>query len=120
MPSVVLIGHGSKARGFDAAMRKVARALKRQGRYREVTCAFLEVASPSIPEAVRDCVLNGAREVRILPYFVLTGKHVTRDIPLIVSEAVKKHRGRSRIVLCPYLGYHEKIVSVVQERIGHV
>ena len=120
LPAVVLVGHGSKTRGFDAAMRKVAAQLKRTGLYREVVCAFLEVTSPSIPEAILHCVQEGASAVKVLPYFVLTGKHVTRDIPLIVQEAAEKFRGRSSIILCPYLGYHPKIVSVVKERLCDV
>ena len=116
---MVLVGHGSKTRGFDGAMQKVARQLRRERLYREVYCAFLEVSVPSIPEAILRCVQRGAREVRILPYFVLTGKHVTRDIPRIVREAARQHRGKAKIILCPYLGYHSKIVSVVKDRIAH-
>ena len=117
LPSVILVGHGSKAPGFDTAMKKVALRLRVQKLYREVRCAFLEVSSPSIPEAIDECVRKGAAEIRVLPYFVLTGKHVTRDIPRIVAVAAGKYRGKARVVLCPYLGYHEKIVSVVRERL---
>ena len=117
-PSVLLVGHGSKAAGFDAAMQKVAKSLRREKVYREVLCAFLEVSPPSIPDAIEALVQKGACEVRVLPYFVLSGKHVTRDIPRIVSEAARKHRGRARVALCPYLGYHPDIVSVVKQRLG--
>lgn len=116
--AVLLVGHGSKAPGFDGAMQKVARQLRREKLYREVTCAFLEVSTPSIPDAIENLVQKGAREVRVLPYFVLSGKHVTRDIPKIVAEAAQNHRGRARVVLCPYLGYHPDIVSVVKQRLG--
>ena len=116
-PAVLLVGHGSKAAGFAGAMKKVAARLRHRKQYGRVVCAFLEVSSPSIPEAIDACVRRGASEVRVLPYFVLTGKHVTRDIPRIVSEAAKKHRDRARVVLCPYLGYHPHLVSVVRERL---
>ena len=119
-PAVVLVGHGSKARGFDAAMRRVARALRTEKRFGEVCCGFLEVSQPSIPQAIRSCIRRGAREVRVLPYFVLTGKHVTQDMPRIVADAAKRHRKKAKIVLCPYLGFHPKLVSVVKERILHV
>ena len=114
---MVLVGHGSKAPGFDAAMRKVASALRRSRRYRKVLCAFLEVSDPPIMDAIARCVQAGATEVRVLPYFVLTGKHVTRDIPFIVRAAARKFRRQARVILCSYLGYHAKIVSVVQERL---
>ena len=118
--AVVLVGHGSKTLGFDGAMKKVALAIRRKKGIHEVRCAFLEVTAPSIPQAIEDCVRRHASEVRVLPYFVLTGKHVLQDIPRIVREVARHYRGKAKIVLCPYLGYHPKIVSVVKERIGRV
>ena len=115
--AVVLAGHGSKTRGFDAAMGQVAAALRRRRTFGEVCCAFLEAAEPSIPEAINRCVDRGARQVRVLPYFVLTGKHVLYDIPQIVREASRRHANKAEIILCPYLGYHPKLVSVVKQRI---
>ena len=100
-------------------MQKVAGVLRRDKRFGSVLCCFLEVSGPSIPEAIGICIEKGAKEVRVLPYFVLTGKHVTRDIPRIVAEASHKHHGQARIILCSYLGYHQKIVDVVKERILH-
>ena len=115
---VVLVGHGSRTRGFDTAMRRVAATLRREKFFREVCCAFLEAARPSIPEAIDRCIKRGASEVRVLPYFVLTGKHVIHDIPKIIQEASQRHASVAKIILCPYLGYHEKIVSVVKQRIS--
>lgn len=116
---VVLVGHGSRALGFDTAMQKVATALRREKKYIAVLCGFLEVTPPSIHEAILACVHHGAGEVRVLPYFVLTGRHVTRDIPRIVGATSKKYRGQFKIVLCPYLGFHPKLVAVVKERLLH-
>ena len=118
-PAVLLVGHGSKTRGFDHAMQRVAKALRKKKDFFSVRCAFLEVAAPSIPEGIAQAVEKGAKEVRVLPYFVLTGKHVTRDIPNIVAEASRKYRGHAKIILCPYLGFDEKIVSVVKKRLSH-
>ena len=115
----MLVGHGSKARGFDRALRRVERTLKKERLYFDVRCGFLEAAEPSIPQVIRECVERGAKEVRLLPYFVLSGKHVMNDIPRIVADAAKKYRKDAKIVLCPYLGYHAKIVSIVKERLGH-
>ena len=114
---MVVVGHGSKTPGFDAAMRRTASALRKTKNYREVCCAFLEVSKPSIPEAIACCVESGSSEVRVLPYFVLTGKHVIRDIPGIVRDAARRHARKAKIILCPYLGYHPKLVSLVRQRI---
>ena len=116
--AVIIIGHGSKQRGFQAAMERVAAALRRGRRFGVVLCAYLEITKPLIPEAIGRCVQKGAKEIIVLPYFLLTGRHVEQDIPRIAAEARKKYKGKARIKLAPYLGYHGKIVEVVKQRIG--
>ena len=115
--AVVIVGHGSKLRGFDAALRRVAAAVRKDKRFFSVRCAYLAINSPSIREAIRRSALAGAAEVRVLPYFLLSGKHVTRHIPQIVS-ASKKNFPDIKISLRPYLGYDDRIVSVVKKRIA--
>ena len=115
--AALIVGHGSREKGFQAAMQKVAKALEKSGRYGCVACAYLEVASPSISQGIERLVRKGAGEIRVLPYFLLTGKHVKCHIPEIVAEAQKKFKGRAKIILCPYLGFDEKIVSLVKRRL---
>lgn len=117
-PAVILVGHGSKAPGFDGAMKRVAARLRR-GDYRSVRCAFLEISSPSIADALRSAIRQGATDVRIMPYFVLSGRHIRKDIPAILFEERKRWGKAARIVLCPYLGFDERIVSIVKDRIRH-
>ena len=116
LPAVILVGHGSKAGGFDGAMKRVASRLRR-GPFSSVRCAYLEITSPSIADAVDASVRAGAEEVRVVPYFVLSGRHIREHIPAIVSVQRKRWRKAAKIVLCPYLGYDERIVEVVKERI---
>ena len=115
--ALIIVGHGSRLRGFQAAMEKVARNFRADKSFGLVLCAYLEITPPSIPDAIDLCLKKGAREIFVLPYFLLTGRHVTEDIPKIVSAARKKHGRKVRIKLCSYLGYHEKIVEVARERI---
>lgn len=86
--------------------------------YASVRCAFLEINSPSIPNAIDMAIQDGAKEVRVLPYFLLTGRHVVNDIPRIIRDAKEHHGKRAKIVLCPYLGFDNKLVELVQERIN--
>lgn len=113
---MVLVGHGSKARGFDGAMKRVAASVRR-GKWRSVECAYLEITRPSIPAAIARAVKKGAKEVRIMPYFVLSGRHIREHIPQIVSAERKRWAGRCRLVLCPYLGYDRRLAAVVRERL---
>lgn len=113
---MILAGHGSRARGFAASMKKVAADLSRE-MGTPVVCAYLEIAKPSIAEAVDRCVAKGAREVRVLPYFVLSGRHVKSHFPEIIAQARRKHARRVEIILCPYLGYDKRLVQLAKQRI---
>ncbi len=97
-------------------MKRVARSL-RKSLFSSVRCAYLEISAPSIPKGIARAVREGAREVRVLPYFVLSGRHIREHIPAIVSEERKRWKGKAKIVLCPYLGYDERIVGVVRDRL---
>ena len=81
-------------------------------------CAYLEINSPSISQAIERAIRRGAREVRVVPYFVLSGRHVSEHIPAIIRQARKRHGPKVTIGLRPYLGFDERIVAVVKERAG--
>src|SRR5678816_1600412 len=49
----------------------------------------MELAGPSVAAGFTDCVRNGATEVIAFPYMLSPGKHVTRDVPRLVSEAAQ-------------------------------
>ena len=116
---MVVVGHGSKLKGFQHAMEQVARDIRKKAVFEKVLCAYLEITPPSIEEAVKQAVEFGAAEVRILPYFLLKGRHTQQHIPAIAA-AVKMRYKKVRIVLCPYLGYHPKIALAALERTGEV
>ncbi len=99
-------------------MEKVARQLRHRRAFDFVSCAYLEITPPSIERAVHSLVRHGVTTLLVLPYFLLMGVHIKEDIPEIIRSLRGKYRGKVKIILCPYLGYHEKIVSVVSQRLG--
>lgn len=117
-PAVLLVGHGSRKRGFDAPMRRVARRLRARGQWGVVRLAFLEIATPGVAEALHALVDEGHRRILVVPYFLQAGRHVTEDLPELVASARRSVRGAKAVItLCPYLGYHDKITEVVEARL---
>jgi sirohydrochlorin ferrochelatase len=82
-----------------------------------VECAHMELAEPTIEQGIAACVKRGATEIIAFPYMLSPGKHSTRDIPRMVSEAGAKFPGVSCTVT-PAFGVHEKLGEVVLERAG--
>lgn len=89
---LVLVAHGSRAAAANDAHRAMAaRLAERLGA--PVRASFLELAEPSIGDAVDAAVAAGAGRVVVLPHFLYPGRHVGEDIPAIVGEATERHPG---------------------------
>lgn len=95
----------------------LAEQVRAAGGFEVVEIAYLELAEPDIPTGAGRCVERGATEVRMLPYFLSTGRHVAEDLERYRGEFAARHPGVT-FVLCPPLGLHAKVVEVVLERLG--
>jgi sirohydrochlorin ferrochelatase len=85
--AVVFVAHGSRAEAANEAHRATAERLAADLDV-PVVAAFLELAEPSIPDAIVAAADAGADRVLVLPLFLYPGRHLVRDIPALVGEAV--------------------------------
>ena len=78
MKTLILIAHGSRIERSNDEIKSLSEAVaaKVRGRFEIVCCAFLEIAAPSIPEAIESCIQSGADEILLYPYFLTAGRHV--------------------------------------------
>lgn len=81
--------------------------------YEAVRGCFLELAEPSLAQAVGELVDSGARHIQVYPLFFNQGKHVARDIPELVAEQQHRFPDHS-IELMPYFGSFEGLASMIQ------
>lgn len=88
--AIVVAAHGSRAEAANVAHRDVVDALAAAVPHR-VTPAFLELAEPSIPEAIDAAATTGVATVLVLPYFLHPGRHLSDDLPAIVAGAGGRH-----------------------------
>lgn len=56
-----------------------------------VRCAYLELTTPDLAQAVAALVGEGALHVTVVPMFLGTGKHAREDLPLLVQALRDAH-----------------------------
>jgi sirohydrochlorin ferrochelatase len=115
--AVLLIAHGSRRREANDDLMRLAELLRPRWVDGPVEIAYLELAEPTIPQGLEACVRQGATEIRMSPYFLSEGAHVTEDLTRFRDEFASAHP-EVRVLLCPPLGLHPLIVEVVLQRIG--
>ena len=89
--AIILFGHGSRDPLWRLPMETVATRVRALKPGVPVRCAYLELDSPSLPEAAADLVASGARQVTVLPMFLGTGRHAREDLPLLLEQLRAAH-----------------------------
>ena len=89
--AVVLFAHGSRDPLWRLPIEAVAARTRALAPDAQVTCAYLELCEPSLPDAVQTLVNQGATHIRLLPVFFGMGKHAREDLPVIVAALRESH-----------------------------
>ena len=95
-------------------MDAVAARIARQQSDKPVVCAFLELCSPTLPEAAAAQVAGGARHLRIFPLLLGVGKHAREDLPLLIAQIQATHP-EVTLELLPAAGEHERLITLLTD-----
>jgi sirohydrochlorin ferrochelatase len=114
--ALILVAHGSRKASSNEEVRSLTGELEALlgDKYALVTAAFLEFADPSLEEDMLSCIEKGASEIVILPYFLASGNHVTRDIPEAVQKVQTSHP-QVKITLKEHIGSASGMVSLLSD-----
>ena len=119
MQALVLIAHGSRRQASNQEVTNLALGLKKSAgkQYQIVEAGFLEIAKPSIPEAIESCIESGATSVIVVPYFLAAGRHVAEDIPQIVRPVWERHPHVS-IRISEHIGMSNSMPRLILDSAG--
>ena len=110
--ALLLIDHGSRRSEAHAHLEALARAVRVRRPGLAVYIAHLELAPPTIEDAIAACAAAGERSIDVLPLFLAPGNHATRDIPSRIAAAASHHAGLEVRLLDP-LGEHPGLADWV-------
>lgn len=91
MKAILYIGHGTRSKkGAVEAIAFVQRVIDQIDiPIQEVS--FLELTAPSIAEGFARCVERGAKEIAVVPLFLLAAGHIKQDIPMMLAALQEKY-----------------------------
>jgi sirohydrochlorin ferrochelatase len=112
--AVIILGHGSRSGGADETVKRVVAEVKESGGHEIVEHAFLQYTTPTPQNAIENCIRQQVQKIVIVPYFMQSGAHVTRDIPELVDKARKQHPDLD-IVVTDYVGAHPLMAKIVED-----
>jgi sirohydrochlorin ferrochelatase len=115
--ALIIMAHGSRAEAANDEFRVLVERVAERGHdYVAVSPCFLELARPSLLEALQRIEHQPVTRVLVYPLFFNSGKHVGRDIPAQVEEARARHP-HLRIELLDYFGRADELADLVGRHI---
>jgi sirohydrochlorin ferrochelatase len=114
MKGYIIFAHGSRVESANNAVRDLVDKFSRAGGHL-AEAAFLELAEPSLAQAVERLARRGASELVVIPYFLTLGTHLQRDLPRLVSEAGAA-LAPVTISIAPPLDGHPALLTAVLDR----
>jgi sirohydrochlorin cobaltochelatase len=117
-PGLVLFAHGSRDPLWHRPMQAVRDQLLALQPGAHCLCAYLEISSPSLPEAIAQLVAQGCSHITVLPLFLGTGRHAREDLPLLLAQARQEHPGVELESVTP-VGEDPRVIGLLAQIARH-
>jgi sirohydrochlorin cobaltochelatase len=112
--AIILFAHGSRDPLWHRPIEAVARQIEAISPEAPVCCAYLELSSPSLPDAVLRLLDTGVERIRILPLFLGVGRHAREDLPLLLRDLQARHP-KTDFELLAAVGEHPDMTRLMAE-----
>ncbi|MFZ1326548.1 MAG: sirohydrochlorin chelatase [Candidatus Contendobacter sp.] len=114
--AVLLIGHGTRRPAGVTEFHGLVEQLRQALPERTLLAGFLELAEPSLTDALETLWQQGFRRITALPAFLMAAGHIKNDIPIILNAFQAEHPGAD-LRLGSDLGMEPKLLQIARERI---
>jgi sirohydrochlorin cobaltochelatase len=118
-PSLLIVGHGSRAADGAAEFHVLADRVRALAPELDVGAGFIELSRPPVSEAVDALVAGGSEDVVAVPLMLLAAGHAKNDIPATILRERLAHPGVS-FRYGRDLGIRPELLELVDERVAGV
>lgn len=89
--ALLIVDHGSRKPEAHVHLLWVAEQVRRRRPGLPVYVAHMELATPSIAQAIDSCAADGIDDLLVHPFFLVPGLHAADDVPRLVEAAALAH-----------------------------
>lgn len=90
---IILFGHGARNPEYVAPFKRIRGVVEAQQPGTPVEIGFLELTQPPLEAAITCLVSRGVSQIRVVPIFFAPGRHVLKDLPALLGNAIDRFPG---------------------------
>jgi len=113
--SVLVVGHGTRNPNGARQLLEIVGHMQAKEPYANIFGCFLELAEPTIEQAIEQLHNRGIKRILVVPVLLFTAAHALEDIPDAVALAAARF-GIQVIGQTGSLGTHDSVVALSQPR----
>jgi len=81
---LIMLAHGSSNPSWSDAFFEMTEGVR--SKFPAADLAFMELSTPTLHETCRKASSDGYTKIRVLPLFLSTGRHLKKDVPLMIEQ----------------------------------
>lgn len=93
MKGIILFGHGARNAEYIEPFKRIRAAVAAQQPGVPVEIGFLELTQPPLEASIECLVTRGVNQIRVVPIFFAPGRHVLKDLPQLLGNAMDRFPG---------------------------
>ncbi len=93
MKGIILFGHGARNPEYIEPFRRIRAVVAARQPEIPVEIGFLELTQPPLEASIEELVRQGVIHIRIVPIFFAPGRHVLKDLPQLIGNAMDRFPG---------------------------
>ena len=113
--AVLVVGHGTRKPSGQQQLKELVEQMRRIEPSWRMEASFLELAEPTIEQAIEGLAAQGFRRIVVVPILLFTAAHAKSDIPDAVTEVAAKC-GITVVGQTPSLGTAQEVIALSNRR----
>lgn len=93
MKGIILFGHGARNPEYIEPFRRIRAVVAARQPEIPVEIGFLELTQPPLEASIEVLARQGVTHMRIVPIFFAPGRHVLKDLPQLIGNAMDRFPG---------------------------
>lgn len=93
MKGIILFGHGARNPEYIEPFKRIQAVVARCQPAVPVEIGFLELTQPPLEASIECLAARGVTQIKVVPIFFAPGRHVLKDLPALIGNAMDRHPG---------------------------